>query len=263
MFPSNQPMKRYACRIHISILSLLSVHVSYAQVQCWLTTHDGTAEFMKQKDIPFSKENNAAQTITLDKSKTYQTMDGFGYTLTGGSATLLHKMSPEARHKILTNLFSASGNNIGISYLRLSIGASDMNAFVYSYDDMPKGETDVPLTHFSLAHDDTDIIPVLKEILQIAPTIKILGSPWSAPVWMKDNGDTRGGSLQKEYEDAYAQYFVKYIQEMKKRGITVDAITVQNEPLHPGNNPSMLMLPEQQRDFIKNSLGPAFRKGRH
>ncbi len=202
-------MKRYAYRIYILILSLLSVHVSFSQVQCWLTTHDGTAEFMEQKDIPFSKENNDGQIIRLDKSKTYQTMDGFGYTLTGGSATLLHKMSPERRHKILTNLFSASGNNIGISYLRLSIGASDMNAFVYSYDDMPKGETDVPLTHFSLAHDDTDVIPVLKEILQIAPAIKILGSPWSAPVWMKDNGDTRGGSLQERIRRCLCAVFCK------------------------------------------------------
>jgi glucosylceramidase len=103
------------------------------------------------------------------------------------------------------------------------------------------------------------VIPVLKEILALNPAIKIMGSPWSPPAWMKDNRDTRGGSLKPEYYDAYARYFVKYIQAMKGEGITIDAITVQNEPLHPGNNPSLLMLPEQQAQFIKRSLGPHFK----
>ena len=254
-------MKTHACLISFCLLMVISFSAQHAsaQVQCWLTTHDGSVKFTRQKDIFFAKAKEAENRIAIDKNKTFQIMDGFGYTLSGGSATLMHKMNAEARKKMLAEMFSTSGNNIGISYIRLSIGASDMNAFVYSYDDMPQGETDEKLTHFSLAHDDTDVVPVMKEILQINPNIKILGSPWSAPVWMKDNGDTRGGSLKKEYEKVYAQYFVKYVQEMKKRGITIDAITVQNEPLHPGNNPSMLMLPEQQRDFIKNSLGPAFR----
>ncbi|MEI9956216.1 MAG: glycoside hydrolase family 30 beta sandwich domain-containing protein [Ferruginibacter sp.] len=102
----------------------------------------------------------------------------------------------------------------------------------------------------------------MKEILKINPAIKILGSPWSAPVWMKDNNDTRGGSLKPEYYAAYANYFVRYIQEMKEQGIVIDAITVQNEPLHPGNNPSMLMLAPDQANFVKNNLGPAFAKAK-
>ena len=246
-------------RVLVFLMIVLPFQNTFGQVQCWLTTHDGSVVFAKQTDISFAKGKAEDNVISVDKNKTYQTMDGFGYTLTGGSATLINKMSAEARKKMLTEMFATSGTNIGISYLRLSIGASDMNAFVYSYDDMPAGETDEKLTHFSLVHDDTDVVPVLKEILQINPAIKILGSPWSAPVWMKDNGDTRGGSLKKEYENVYAQYFVKYIQEMKKRGIVIDAITIQYEPLNPKNNPSMQMLPEEQRDFIKNSLGPAFR----
>ena len=99
---------------------------------------------------------------------------------------------------------------------------------------------------------------MLKKILTINPNIKIIATPWSPPVWMKDNGSSKGGSLKPEYYGVYAQYFVKYIQEMKKNGITIDAVTPQNEPLHPGNNPSMYMTAEQQRDFIKNNLGPAF-----
>jgi glucosylceramidase len=99
------------------------------------------------------------------------------------------------------------------------------------------------------------LIPVLKEILAINPAIKILGSPWTPPVWMKTNSNSKGGSLLPKYYDAYALYFVKYIQSMKKEGINIDAVTIQNEPLHPGNNPSLLMQPEEQGAFIKQSLG--------
>jgi glucosylceramidase len=95
--------------------------------------------------------------------------------------------------------------------------------------------------------------------LAINPAIKILGSPWSPPAWMKTNNDTRGGRLKPEYYTAYAKYFVKYIQQMKAEGITIDAITVQNEPLHPGNNPSILITAPEEKDFVKNNLGPAFK----
>jgi glucosylceramidase len=185
-------------------------------------------------------------------------MDGFGFTLTGGSAQHLMRMSAAARAAILRELFDTTGNNIGISYLRLSIGASDLNERVFSYNDLPAGEADPQLTKFDLGPDKLDVIPVMKEILAINANIKIMGSPWSPPVWMKDNGDTRGGSLKPEWYDAYARYFVKYIQEMQKEGIRIDAVTVQNEPLHPGNNPSLLMTAAQQAQFIKQSLGPQF-----
>ncbi len=168
-------------------------------------------------------------------------------------------MAPEARQAILKELFATDGNNIGVSYLRLSIGASDLDATVFSYDDLPAGQTDPTLAKFSLAPDQAHLIPVLKEILAINPNIKILGSPWSPPTWMKTNGNSKGGSLKPEFYDAYARYFVKYIEGMKAAGIRIDAITVQNEPLHPGNNPSLLMLPEQQAEFVKKNLGPTFK----
>ena len=196
--------------------------------------------------------------ILVDPTQTYQTIDGFGNCLTGGSAMLLHRMDPQSRQAILKELFGTDGNNIGISYLRISIGASDLDDRVFSYDDLPAGETDSSLSRFSLAPDKIDLIPVLKEILSINPDIKILGSPWSAPTWMKTNNNSKGGSLKVNYFDTYARYFVKYIQEMKSEGITIDAITIQNEPLHPGNNPSMYMPAPEQAQFIKQSLGPIF-----
>jgi glucosylceramidase len=99
---------------------------------------------------------------------------------------------------------------------------------------------------------------MLKEILAINPQIKIIATPWSPPTWMKDNNSFIGGSLKPEFYRVYANYFVKYIQKMKEEGIAITAITPQNEPLHPGNNPSMYMTALQQADFIKNHLGPAF-----
>jgi glucosylceramidase len=164
----------------------------------------------------------------------------------------------QKRKELLQELFGKNNNSISISYLRISIGASDLNAIPFTYDDLPLGQTDVTLSQFSLDPDAKDVVPMLKEILAINPQIKIIATPWSAPTWMKDNNAFIGGSLKPEYYGVYANYFVKYIQQMKEEGIGITAITPQNEPLHPGNNPSMYMTALQQADFIKNYLGPAF-----
>jgi glucosylceramidase len=189
-----------------------------------------------------------------------QTIDGFGFALTGGSAELLMKMSPGERAKILKELFAWDEKNIGVSYIRISIGASDLNSFVFSYDDLKKGETDFELKKFNLAQDYNDVIPVIKEILAINPAVKILGSPWSAPAWMKTNNDVRGGRLKTDCYGVYALYFVKYVEAMKNAGIAVDAITIQNEPVNSKNTPSMTWFENEQAEFIKNNLGPAFEK---
>jgi glucosylceramidase len=229
-------------------------------ISFWLTKPDKSALLQKQDvSLLFNSKVNSFPTIDIDTSVTYQVMDGFGFTLTGGSATLINGLSAPVRNELLKELFSADANSIGISYLRISIGASDLSATVFSYNDLPAGETDLNLDHFSLEPEKTDLIPVLKAILAINPKIKILGSPWSAPVWMKSNKNSVGGKLLPEYYDVYARYFVRYINEMKSEGIPIDAITIQNEPLNPNNNPSMEMFSDEQRDFIKNNLGPAFR----
>ncbi|WCT10649.1 glycoside hydrolase family 30 protein [Mucilaginibacter jinjuensis] len=229
-------------------------------VQSWLTNADQSALFAQQKqELPFAKKTDTNPVIEINEKESYQSIDGFGFCLTGGSAQLIVKMDPAKRAELLKELFATDGTNIGISYLRVTIGASDLNPYVFSYDDLPAGETDPNMAKFDLGPDKKDVIPVLKEILAINPKIKILGSSWSPPVWMKTTGDTRGGSLKPEYFDAYAKYLVKYVQSMKKKGITIDAMTVQNEPLHPGNNPSMLMLAPDQANFIKTNLGPMFK----
>lgn len=230
-------------------------------VQCWLTSPSEGLYFKRQPaKANRVSEGSADAVINVDPSVTYQTMDGFGNCLTDGSADLIWKMSPAARDKLLKELFAVKGANIGISYLRISLGASDLSEKCYSLDDLPEGETDFDLNQFSLDPNRKTLIPLLKEILQINPTIKILASPWSAPTWMKDNHHFKGGSLKKECYDVYARYFVRYIQEMRAEGIAIDAITIQNEPLHPGNTPSMLMLADDQSLFVRQYLGPAFEK---
>jgi glucosylceramidase len=253
---------KLATSLLLSALAFLPLpSLAQKDATLWLTTPDRSALLAEQSPkLAFSKEAPTGQIIDVDSAKTYQTMDGFGYALTGGSAMLIHHMDAAKRAALLHNLFTTEGDGIGVSYLRLTIGSSDMNDHVYSYDDLPEGQTDPEMQHFSLAPDETDVIPVLKEILAINPRIKILGSPWSAPLWMKTTGKAQGGVLLPEYFPAYAKYFVKYIEGMKAEGIDIDAITIQNEPLNEKNTPSMVMLAPEQADFIEHDLGPAFQK---
>jgi glucosylceramidase len=249
------------CAVGAGILSAQTS--APVQIESWVTNQDRSSLFQKQPN-PVAFQNRAGgrggQPIVIDESTQMQSMDGFGYALTGGSAELLIKMSKEARAKVLREVFSTEENSLGVSYLRLSIGASDLNSFVFSYDDLAEGETDNELKRFDLAQDKKDVIPVLKEILAIRPDMKILGSPWSAPAWMKTNRNVRGGALKEECYPVYALYFVKYIQEMRKEGIAIDAITIQNEPLNLKNTPSMQWLVGQQLNFLKDHLYPAFTK---
>ena len=227
-------------------------------ISSWITNGDKSLLLQKQPDQTFGSVSNSYSFIDVDTTQTFQTIDGFGYALTGGSAYVINKLNSTDKAALLQELFGSGQNSIGVSYLRISIGSSDLNASVFSYDDMPAGQTDINLTHFNLSQDTIDLIPVLKQILTINPNIKILGSPWSPPVWMKDNGSSIGGGLLTQYYDVYARYFVKYIQQMQANGINVTAVTPQNEPLNGGNNPSMVVTAAQEGDFIKNNLGPDF-----
>jgi glucosylceramidase len=232
------------------------------QIVGWVTNPDRSLLFQKLPEaVVFgARSNGRGAAIVIDPAQQMQPLDGFGFALTGGSAELLMKMSAGARAQILKQIFARDGNNLGVSYLRVSIGSSDMNSFVFSYDDLLQGETDNELKRFDLGQDRKDVIPVLQEILLISPDIKIFGSPWSAPAWMKTNNNVRGGSLKEECYPAYALYLAKYVQEMKKEGITIDAISIQNEPLNSKNTPSMQWMLHQQLVFLRDHLYPAFTK---
>jgi len=260
--------------VYCLIGTLIHVAPLSAQVSEWLTTPDRKNLLSLQPGrLHFHSSHRHAGNfaeITVEGGQAMQSIAGFGLALTGGSAELLMRMHPENRHALLHEMFrvappaAGTGTSVGagLSYLRVSIGSSDMNEHVFTYDDLPGVETDPELKHFSLGEDLKDVVPVLQEILKINPAIEILGTPWTAPSWMKTNGKPKGGSLRPEYYDDYARYLAEYVKQMETLGIRIAAITPQNEPLNPDNTPSMLMTAEQEDTFLKQSLGPIFRSNK-
>jgi len=239
--------------------TLLLVSAQSTKVKYWLTLPNQSALLQEKKlNLQSGKPESKLPVIKLDPSKKFQVMDGYGFTLTGGSAELISSLDSKRKRNLLEELFGSSNSSIGISYLRIAVGASDLSTRVFSYLDLAEEQTDTSLFHFNLNEDTTHLIPLLQIIKSIRPSIKIMATPWSPPVWMKSNNSSIGGRLKPEYYHTYARYLVKYIHSMEKLGISIDALTIQNEPEHGGNNPSMLMSADEQALFIKDHLGPLF-----
>ena len=227
----------------------------------WVTTGSKEKLLSGQPSLNIY-DNNATDypSVSVDFSQQYQEIDGFGAALTGSSAYVISQMNAAQKEALLKDLFSEH-EGIGLSYLRLTIGASDFSLQDFTYDDLPAGSTDPNLEQFSIAEDEAHVIPVLQSVLGYSPGIKIVSSPWSAPAWMKDSGSLGGGSLDPQWYGAYGDYFVKYINAYANHGITIDAVTPQNEPLHEtGGYPTMGMTATEQAEFIKSSLGPKFQQ---
>ena len=218
--------------------SILSSKSNLSVVDFWLSDQNKSIIFSKQSTgVGTGKtKENLFKDIEVNIDQTFQIMDGFGFALNGGSALNLYKMSSNSRKNLLEELFGQKNESVGVSYLRISVGASDLDEFPFSYNDLPIGEVDLEMKKFSLKQDEKYLIPILKEILAISPNIKIMASPWSAPIWMKSNKKTKGGSLLPEFYDAYSKYFVKYITLMAEKDIFIDAVTVQHEPRHAYHN---------------------------
>lgn len=228
-------------------------------VAVYLTTPDQQQLFAPQPAIAKVKDT-AAINIVVDTSRQFQEIEGFGAAMTGSSAYVIQKyMSPGQRQALLEELFSP-GKGIGINYIRMSIGASDFSTSPYTYDDMPTGQRDDSLKHFTIERDESEVVPVLKQVVAINPGIHIMGSPWSAPAWMKTSGKLEGGSLRPDAYDVYARYFVKYIRAFAQEGIKITALTVQNEPQYEALYPTMKMTAAEQGKFIKDHLGPLLEK---
>lgn len=233
--------------------TLLSGILPAQSVTPWLTSGDQSSLLAPQPTVEFGDQiAPAPATITLNADNTFQSIDGFGFALTQASAFVIREMDSEKREELLNKLFGADG--IAMEAVRISIGASDLSTSLFSYNDTPG---DLNMDNFSLEGPDlVDVIPVLKQILAINQNIKVLATPWSAPRWMKTNNSFVGGSLRPDRYDAYARYFVKYLEAMDAEDITIWAITPQNEPENQFNDPSMLMSASEQLDFINNHLGP-------
>jgi len=228
-----------------------------------LTTMDQTNLYTLRNDLatlyPKAEAPVAGFDVTLNPNTTYQNVLGVGASFTDASAYLMHQVLSESqRVELMRNLFSQD-EGIGISFIRNPMGSSDYARFVYSYNDLPEGQTDEDLSEFSIAHDQESIIPLVKEALALNPNLKVMASPWSAPGWMKSSGSMIGGSLNGQNYSTYAQYFVKFIQAYAAEGIDIFAVTPQNEPLYvPAHYPGMSMSPTAQAVFIKDHLRPAF-----
>lgn len=231
-------------------------------IEGWVTrSADALLQPMQPVQFSRSLPQEDLPTIEIDDRQAFQPIEGFGFALTGGSAYLLAGLGAADRAALLQELFGVTEESVGLSCLRLSIGASDLGRMDFSDWDLPPGMLDPDLAHFNLAAGDPEVVPVLQQILKINPALKIIASPWSAPPWMKTNGSFVAGSLKPEYYSDYARYFVKYVQAMRGFGVHVSAVTPQNEPLNAKNEPSMTMTAEEQAAFIGRYLGPELRKG--
>ena len=226
----------------------------------WTTTFDKSRAFAKST-VPFDQSSPQSPNAVRFTDETFQTVDGFGLAITQASCYNLLKMSQEDRTKLLTELFSPTAG-AGSSLIRVCIGGSDFSMDEYTWCDKEG------MANFAVHESEkTFLFPILDEIYKINPAVQIIGSPWSCPRWMKMDVQGNGnpfnswtsGRLNPKYYADYADYFVKWIQEMQKRGYKVLGVTLQNEPLNHGNSMSLYMPWEDQRDFLK-VIGPAFEK---
>ena len=237
-------------------------------VHGWVTTGDQSKLLQPQPDIPLASGSAiplGVSTISIDETKSYQKMIGFGAAMTDASAYLIqHKMSARDRETLLQDLFGRT-NGVGFSFIRVPMGASDFSLRHYSYDDMPGTTTDSALARFSIEADRAEKLPLLRRAFAINPELKVMASPWSPPGWMKTTNSLVKGTLLPKYYDSFAEYFVKFIRAYEREGIPIYAISLQNEPnFEPENYPGMRLDAKARAQVIGNHMGPRFaRAGIH
>ncbi len=230
--------------------------VTSLTVKVWETTGDKSKLLASQTDLTMASGSGTGTVITVDPSQTFQSITGFGASITDASAYLIQqKMSAAQRNALMQDLFSETG--LGFSFTRLTIGASDFSSAHYSYDDMPAGQTDPALAHFSIAAAKTDVIPTAKQALALNAKLTIMASPWSAPGWMKTSDSLITGSLKPEAYPYFAHYLARYVKEMGTEGVPISLLTLQNEPgFEPADYPGMRVEPASRAAFIGGHLGP-------
>ena len=241
-------------------LLIFGLKVQAQQVTSYATDVTRTLDMTKEQTTQGVSKTGLPE-IQINPSIRYQEIDGFGAAITGSTAYNLSLMPAAARHAFLEETFAP--DKFGFSYVRVSIGCSDFSLSEYTLCDEPGIE------HFGLTVEETKyVIPALKEILAINPALKIMGTPWTCPKWMKVKSleetvpfdSWTGGQLNPAYYQDYAHYFVLWIQAMQQAGVPIYCVTPQNEPLNRGNSASLFMGWKEQQAFVKQALGPALRK---
>jgi len=227
--------------------------MSTSKVAVLSTLPDNEAHLLQDSTVDFVEMvNKSYSEAVIDTAQQFQTVEGVGAALTHSSAWVFnHNLSKQQRDSLFRVLFTPEG--VGINYTRLCVGASDFAFTLFSYSE----KEDFTLSNFSIEQDYKDVIPVLKEILAINPQLQIMATPWSPPAWMKTNGSMVGGKLRPDCYDVYAQYLIKYLEAYKKEGITIQTMSVQNEPEYGTAAYSCMdMNAEEQKVFVRDYFGP-------
>jgi glucosylceramidase len=223
------------------------------------TAKNTTDRMSKKEDLYLSSIRNSGQTIIkIDEGQEYQVMEGFGGAFTEAAADTFYKMSSQKRKEILEAYFCPE-KGLNYSLCRTHINSCDFSLGNYSYDET---EGDADLKHFNIERDHIRLIPMIKEAMNVKGSkIKFLASPWSPPYWMKTNGEmNHGGKLKEEYRESWARYFAKYIKAYRNEGIDIWGISVQNEPDAVQTWDSCIYSHEEERDFVRDYLGPIMAK---
>jgi len=229
-------------------------------IQWWISSSDMSTKLARQEPLDFVPGDSSARTVVrVDSSRTFQSILGLGSSLEHSTCYNISKLPEDEQDKVMASLFDPQ-EGIGMSLMRICMGTPDFTASAwYSYDDMPPGQTDPDMKHFSIEKDKEYVLPILKLALQKNPDLVFFASPWSPPGWMKTNDSLCGGRIEPQHFGALARYFVKFVQAYEAEGIKIHAITPQNEPGYfPNSYPTCGWNPIQQRDFIRDHLGPEF-----
>ena len=226
----------------------------------WLTTADESQKLAPQAAVAAIGAAAGDELVTIDTHQHFQRMHGFGAAMTDASAELLSKLPDDKREALMAELFSRANGGLGLSFTRLTVGASDFSRIHYSYDDSPGNAPDTALSHFSIEPARRFVLPRAREALAINPDLKILISPWSAPAWMKTSKSLIKGQLEPQYYDAFARYMARVVEEFGREGVPVSMLTIQNEPdFEPGDYPGMRVNSPDRAVIIGRFVGPVLR----
>jgi glucosylceramidase len=242
------------------LAAMLAAACSPSKAQMWLTTADQKHKLEPQKDIASAGKAKGGETVVIDTSKHFQTIQGFGAAMTDASAEVISRLPENRRRALMEELFGRKNGGLGLSFTRLTVGASDFSRTAYSFDDSPGNAPDPELRHFSIAPAMQYVVPRMREALAINPDLKVLISPWSAPAWMKRNRSLIKGQLNPQFYPAFGEYLARTAEAFGRAGVPIAMLTIQNEPnFEPEDYPGMRVDHAQRAVIIGRNVGPALR----
>lgn len=231
-----------------------------ATAQMWVTSADASQKLAQQPPIGGQGVARGDEAVVIDSRKHFQRMQGFGAAMTDASAELLSRLPDSKRRAIIAELFGRANGGLGLSFMRLTVGASDFSRTHYSYDDTPGNAPDSQLRFFSIEPARQYVLPRVREALAINPQLRVMISPWSAPAWMKTTKSLIKGQLLSQYYPSFAAYLAKTVEAFGREGVPVSMLTIQNEPnFEPGDYPGMRVDPPQRAEITGHYVGPTFK----